>query len=263
MPKTQINGISLYYENHGKGEPVVLIAGFGADHTLWNETVELLKDTHQVIVLDNRGAGQSDAPKEPYSIEQMAKDTAMLCKSLGIQKTHFVGNSMGGFILQTLAYQYPDLVQSAIISNSTDSIQCCFNIYVGAQLELLKAGAPLSALIKASSSWVFSYHYLSHPGILDALLKIGLENPFPFTITGYEGQCAALDGFDATPWAGKIKVPVLVISGAEDLIFSEISVRRLADKIPGAEYYCFDQCGHLPMLEYPEKFVSVIRKFLS
>jgi 3-oxoadipate enol-lactonase len=253
----------MYYEIHGQGEPIVFISGFSADHTVWGGVVEILKAHYQIILLDNRGAGQTDVPVGPYSIEQMTSDVVLLCAKLGIERAHFVGNSMGGFILQTLAYRHPNLVKSAIISNSAMDIHCVFHLYVAAQLQLLKANAPLAVLIHASCCWAFSFRFLSEPDRLDQLIQLGLDNPFPFTLTGYEGQYAALCGFNSTAWVGDITVPVLVIGGDQDLIFREPSIKALASSIPNAEYYCFQECGHLPFLEYPERFAELVDKFIS
>jgi pimeloyl-ACP methyl ester carboxylesterase len=258
MPTSKINDITLYYESHGQGEPVVLIAGFGSDHTVWGGIVNLLKDSHQVIVLDNRGIGQTDVPTGIYSIKQMAQDVIALCDHLGVKKAHFVGNSMGGFIVQSLAYHYPDRTKSILISNSTTNAQCCFNIYLAAQLELLKAEAPLISLIKSSCSWVFSYGFLSQPEVFANLVQLTLDNPYPFTITGYEGQYAAIKAFDSRQWINQINVSTLVMGADEDLIFNEKSVKSLADSILGSTYFSFSHCGHLPFIEYPEKFARLV-----
>lgn len=263
MPKIQVNDINMYYEQYGQGEPLVLIGGFSTDHTMWTPIVEILQQFYQVTVFDNRGAGQTDAPASKYSILQMANDTAVLCEVLNIKQAHFIGNSMGGFILQELARQNPQLIKTAIISNSTLTLEAVFNIYVGAQFELLKANAPLRSLIHASCCWAFSYDFLVKRNMLDILIEEGLNNPYPFTLTGYEGQYAAVNGFDAREWAKNIRVPTLVIGGDQDLIFSEPSIKLLADTIPNSSYYCFSTCGHLPMVEYPEQFSQLVRNFTS
>ena len=67
MPFIQANGIDIYYELHGKGEPLVLISGFTEDHTAWDEVVETLAQSFCVLVFDNRGAGQTTSPKTPFT----------------------------------------------------------------------------------------------------------------------------------------------------------------------------------------------------
>ena len=78
-----------------KVSPLVLIAGFSADHNAWCDVVDYLSQHYRVIIFDNRGASQSEVPPGPYSIEQLANDTVNLCLSLGIKQAHFIGNSMG------------------------------------------------------------------------------------------------------------------------------------------------------------------------
>lgn len=263
MPKIKVNDINMYYEVHGQGEPLVMIAGFSADHFTWLPAVEILKNSYQCILLDNRGAGQTDVPDAPYSIQQMSEDVMMLCHGLGLKQAHFIGSSMGGFILQKLAHDFPGLVKSAVICNSATTINCVFHLYVAAQYELLQAKAPLPALLKASSCWAFSYQFLTQPGMMDQLVELNLQNPFPFSLQGYAGQYAALDAFNSRAWVSGIKVPVMVMGADQDLIFNERDIRDLANHIPGATYCHFDQCGHLPMIEYPEKFAALVQEFVA
>lgn len=262
MPKMKINDINMYYEVHGEGEPIVLISGFSTDHVSWQFIVEVLKTRYQVVLLDNRGAGQTDVPGNAYSIDQMAQDVVDLCAHLGIEKAHFVGNSMGGFIVQTLAYRHADLVKSAIISNSAMKTRgACFHLFLEAQLAFRKATVSQEALMKSSFSWVFSSEFLARPGMLNMLLALGLNNPFPFSITGFEGQYAAITDFDSHSWLEKISVPTLVIGSDDDLIFSKKISEQLRHAIPNAQYYCFENCGHAPHIEQPEQFLAVLAKF--
>lgn len=262
MAKVKLNDIEMYYEIHGKGEAIVFIAGFSVDHTTWNLVIDQFKESYQVILFDNRGSGQTDVPAGVYSIDAMTDDVVALCAKLEITKAHFIGNSMGGFILQNLALRYPNLVKSAIISNSTMTINTCFHIYLAAQLEFMKAAMPAESLIKASCSWVFSYRFLSQPDKLRDLIKLGIDNPYPFSIPGHEGQYAALSQFDSRSWVKEISVPTLICAGDQDLIFSEQSVALLAEHIPNTQYYCFSDCGHLPQIEYPEQFYTVVNEFI-
>lgn len=258
MPLIHVNNIDLYYEEQGQGEPVILIAGFSADHNAWRFVVDYLKQQFRVIVLDNRGVGQSSVPPGSYSIDIMAHDVAGLCQQLNIHRAHFIGSSMGGFIVQQLAYRYPDLVKSIIISNSTYFAQGCFKIYVEAQLELLQSQAPLPALVKANSAWVYSYQFLSQPDTINNLIKIAVDNPYPVTMEGYRSQLAALIQFDSREWLNQIQVPALVIGGDQDIIFAPSTVKALAEQLPKARYICFDNCGHLPFIEYPKQFIHCI-----
>ncbi|GGI93203.1 alpha/beta fold hydrolase [Legionella impletisoli] len=263
MARVKVNDIELYYETHGTGEAIVFISGFSADHTLWREVVDRFKKNYQVILFDNRGVGRTDVPLGEYTITQMAEDVAALCSHLDLAKANFIGNSMGGFILQTLMHRYPHLIKTAVISNSASTINSCYKIYLASQLEFLKANVPMEALVKASCSWVYSYQFLAKEKVFNNLIQLALDNPYPFTIAGYHGQYAALKGFNSEPWLKSIQIPTLVIGSDQDLIFRESSIKALSEQLPNATYYSFKECGHLPPLEYPKKFYELVRGFLA
>jgi 3-oxoadipate enol-lactonase len=263
MPHLKVNDISMYYEIHGEGEPLVLISGFSCDHTQWMSVANHLKQKYQIILFDNRGAGQTDVPEGPYTIEQMSDDVAALCEKLNINRAHFAGNSMGGFIVQSLAVRHESLVKSFIISNSAQNAQFPFRFYLEAQLQLFKANVSLKSLIAASTSWTCSYRFLATPGVQDLIIKLSLENPFPFTVEGYKGQFAALDEFDSTDWLHRASAPALIIGSDQDIVFNESAVRVLADIIPQAKYYSFKECGHVPIMEYPLEVADLMATFIE
>jgi len=121
MPTVKVGDINMYYEIHGEGEPLLLTAGGGMGLAGWARQTPEFSEKYRVIVFDNRGAGRTDAPDTPYSIEMMADDTAGLLDALGIEKAHILGLSMGGMIAQEFALKYPQRVKSLILATTTAS----------------------------------------------------------------------------------------------------------------------------------------------
>jgi pimeloyl-ACP methyl ester carboxylesterase len=119
MPTTKANGIELYYEVHGEGPPLLLIMGLGANATAWYRQIPVLSERYRVIAFDNRGAGRSEKPLEPYSIPQMADDAAALMDTLGISTSHVFGMSLGGMIAQEYALRHPERVQALVLGGTT------------------------------------------------------------------------------------------------------------------------------------------------
>ncbi len=115
MPQLKINDINIYYEVHGEGQPLVIIPGLRSDVSEYQHIIELLAKHYMVIAADNRGAGRTDKPDMPYTIELMAHDTAALLKAIGIASAHILGISMGGRIAAALTLQQPQLVKSLIL----------------------------------------------------------------------------------------------------------------------------------------------------
>jgi 3-oxoadipate enol-lactonase len=98
MPITNSNWIDLYYEVHGKGEPLLLIMGLSLSSKSWFRTVPALSEHFKVIVFDNRGTGRSGKPDSPYSIELMAADAREVLDAAEVESVHVYGISMGGMI---------------------------------------------------------------------------------------------------------------------------------------------------------------------
>lgn len=263
MKSVNINNANIFYEQQGQGEPLLLIAGFGADHMVWSGLNPELAKRYQVITFDNRGSGQSSITRGPYSIEQLAADAYELCQALGVKKAHVLGNSMGGYIAQMLAYRYPEFVSTLMLSNSAMHTNYSFHVYLEAQLELIKAGGDKKQLIKAGLAWCYSDEFLKDEMIVNTIIELMLQAPFPFKVEGYEAQMSALRDFNSTPWIQQLHCKTLVMSGSKDIIFLPSTTKALAEQLPNAEYYCFEGAGHLPFIEQPETFLKVITTFLE
>jgi 3-oxoadipate enol-lactonase len=119
MPSVQVNDIAIYYELHGAGEPLVLINGLAADVSEYGDMIRWLAKRFTVLAFDNRGAGRTDKPHTPYSIEQMAADTAGLMQALGMKQAHVLGISMGGRIALALTLWHPGLVNRLVLVSTS------------------------------------------------------------------------------------------------------------------------------------------------
>ena len=123
MPTIQVNDIHMYYEIHGEGEPLVLIGGLANDLSELESMSRWLAQKYRVLVFDNRGAGRTDKPDSPYSIEMMAADTEELLKELAIERASMLGISMGGRIALELALQHPERVEKLILVSTSARVK--------------------------------------------------------------------------------------------------------------------------------------------
>ena len=121
MPELTVSsGVRLVFDDVGEGEPLLLIPGTGQGATLWALQVPCYSERYRCIVLDNRGAGRSDVPDDGYTMAQMADDAAAVLGSLGIERAHVSGQSMGSAVAQELALSRPDLVASLQLHSTWD-----------------------------------------------------------------------------------------------------------------------------------------------
>ena len=119
MPTANIGDVKIYYEEHGSGEPLIMVLGLGQDIATWGFQIEELSKHLRLIVFDNRDSGRSSRCMDNYTTESMAQDILDLMDHLGIEQTHLLGTSMGGMIAQHAALMAPERLKSLILVSTT------------------------------------------------------------------------------------------------------------------------------------------------
>lgn len=261
MAIMKMNDLEMYYEIHGSGVPMVLIAGYTCDHSFWENLVAAMAARFQVITLDNRGVGRSKDSGEPFSIETMARDTACLMERLGLSRPIVVGQSMGGAIAQTVLAQYPAACGKCIILNSTSSFSARTLMVFENLLALRKAGVDLDLLLDASLAWLSASDWMLQPGNVAAFKAAVRDNPMPQSLFDQERQFHALKTFAPSTHSTAWNDRSLVISASDDLITTTREGKLLAKRL-GAEYVEIPG-GHPSPVEQPELLSRLMLKFLA
>jgi 3-oxoadipate enol-lactonase len=257
----KIKNADIYYEIHGSGPPIVLIAGYTCDHTFWNAMLPALAEHFQVLVFDNRGVGRTTDDGRPFSVEDMAADTAALIKRLKLKRPAIVGQSMGGLIAQTMLARFPDQCGRCVILNSAECFRPAAVMALESLLALRKADVDFDLLVDATLPWLAGSGWLSQPENIAAFKTALKENPAPQTLHDQERQLTALKQFDARAFNKPWHYPALVISAAEDILAPPSGGMALATsleaqfiKIPG---------GHGSPVEQPRRLSRVLIEFLG
>ncbi|CDZ78387.1 Putative non-heme bromoperoxidase BpoC [Legionella massiliensis] len=261
--KMKVNDINIYYEIHGTGKPVILIAGFTCDHTFWSGILKQLAANHKVLIFDNRGIGQTDSPKTPYSIEMMADDVMGLSKKLGLENPIIIGQSMGTAITQNIAKRYADQIQKIVLINTFDQLTKAPEMAFELTGELQSRNLPLRYRVQSIAPWVFSSAFLSQPNQLENLIKLAEQNPYPQSLVGYEGQLDALKKFNSQAWLNQIKTPTLIIAGEDDIIAPLAGAKEVQEKIGHNTPLEIIPGGHASPVEQPQKVADFILKFID
>ncbi len=262
MPKVQANGIEIFYEATGIGDPLLLIAGFACDHTNWSGMIPLLASRYRVIVFDNRGAGQTSAPNTPYSILQMAEDAAGLLDAIGLSRVHVAGHSMGGQIAQELALAHPERLRTLTLLAS------CARLDERGKA-VIESWGELPGLVDASTGlrlsfpWIYTSNFYATPGAIESVIEEVFSNPFPPSPQGIYQQSRAITNCDTSPRLDGIKCRTLVVVGNEDILSRVSFSEQLAQGIGGAELVVLENCGHGLPTESPEATAAVMLGFLS
>lgn len=256
------NGVKIYYQQRGAGEPLILLMGFGADGNTWEKHVSVYEKHFRCILIDNRGVGKSDAPPGPYSTAMMAEDTVAVMEHLKIEKARVAGISMGGAIAQELAINFPERVRSLILISTWP----IFNNYaktVYRNLKKLRTTSRQEDFMELLQLWIFAPPYFENN--LEAL-KSGQEeakhNQTPQSQDGFEGQLDACIQHDTVIRLDQIQVPTLITIGLMDIFtppaFSEILHQGIKD----SKMIEFPTGGHVHHWEDLDRFNTETLNFL-
>ena len=263
MPIAKNGEVAISYEVEGEGFPMVLIIGLGAEKEVWELHSNAWNQHFKVIKIDNRGIGQSDKPRGPYSTGEMAKDILAVMDHAGVDRAHVLGVSMGGAIAQSLYLQAPARVQSLLLVSTWAKL----NNYAKMVFHHFKANRAHTTLgqwIETLQLWIWGSKF--YDTNLQDLLDVqdGIEdNPFPQSRTGFEGQCDACIGHDTLGDLGKIKVPTLITVGGKD-IFTPIEMsHELHNGIANSQLEVFPDCAHVHHWEDLERFNSTTIAFMQ
>jgi 3-oxoadipate enol-lactonase len=263
MPLAEVNDITIYYEIHGKGDPLVLINGFGVDHADWGQMIDKLANNYEVVIFDNRGIGQSTIPLSPFTLSQMAKDVAELMEILKIEKANVFGHSMGGAIAQHLALKDPQKIKKLILCNTFAKLDLPPSLAFEAAVMLMEEGVSRTKIFLTLMPWLFSNRFLENPENLKNFIELCQSNPYPQPPLGFKRQGEALRACDSRPMLHKILHPTLVIASEFDIIAPLKNSEELKQKIPNAQLKVIPEAGHALQVEMPGHLCDLIHDFFG
>jgi pimeloyl-ACP methyl ester carboxylesterase len=261
MPYLAVKGITLYYEIHGNGDPVLFIQGLRNPCEMWFAQLPFFTKEFKTIIFDNRGAGRSEKPDEEYSIRQMAEDSIGLLDHMAISSARVVGVSMGGLIAQEMAIEFPKRIRKLVLL-STHYGTGYWEVTQSLWERLLSVSTrTIEEVIDENLRLAFTQEfYLKHWKIINRIVKILCVNPQP--AYAFMRQFEAAKKFDAKERVWKISAPTLVLSGTEDQIVPIELARRLAKQIPNSRFYEIKRASHLAFIEKADEVNQRILYFL-
>jgi 3-oxoadipate enol-lactonase len=262
MAYAHVNGIILYYEVHGSGDPILLIPGLGSDAGTWATFLPDLKN-YKAILLENRGSARSTKPEGDYTTETMAQDSLALLDHLGIEQVHLIGKSMGGMIAQLIAARHPQRVRSLVLA-------CALMRHDSYGEEMLEMGRILAEKCGLFETYRLSFllsyskeYCMKNRSRLEEARRLLAEIGSTELLQGYLGQSHACEAHDSRHDAIQIKAPTLVIAAKHDTITTPEQSRDLAAAIPQAELVVFPEGKHGFWREFPEEVNPVVLNFLG
>ena len=263
MPKVQVNGITMNYDQQGTGEPLILIPYLAADYACYAFQVADYAKHYNCISIDLRGAGESDKPEGTYSTELYADDIASFMQALGIQRAHIAGLSLGAATGMWLAAKYPEKVKSLSLHSAWPKTDTFLKVVVeGWQAIAKELESVPEMVILGIFPWCFTPElYAAKPDYIGALSDFVRGRPAQ-PLDAFIRQSNAVIAHDADAQLGKIQAPTQITFGRFDMVTSTRFAERL-QTIQQSELVIFEGCAHAPIYEKVDEFNQTTLEFLK
>lgn len=240
----------------GAHQPVLILSNsIATDLTMWDTNIPALTERFRVLRYDTRGHGDSGAPPGAYSLDRLGRDVLELMDHLHIERAHFLGLSLGGFVGQWLGVHAPDRIARLILSNTAP--------YLGpapqwdALIAELHGGKPMADFAAMFlANW---FPPAQREGATAERFRAMILRTPPH---GLAGAFAVVRDSDLRPVLPLIRNPVLVIGGDHDTVTLPEHSAQIAAAIPGARLAMLPSV-HLPNVELPDEYVAQVVRFLA
>jgi len=264
MPSVHANGIDIYYESTGQGEPLVLIPYLAADQACYAFQVGDYAKHFTCISVDLRGAGQSDKPGGRYSTDLFADDVAAFMQAIKIDRAHVMGLSLGAAVGMHLAAKHPEKVKSLSLHSSWPKTDLFLKTAVeGWQVMAKGLDNVPEMVILGIFPWCFTPGlYASKPDYIKSLADFVRSRPVQ-PLDAFMQESDAVINHDASAVIGKIVAPTQITFGRFDMVTSTRFADALQGQIKGSEMLVFEDCAHAPIYENVAAFNERTLAFLT
>lgn len=259
--QVRTNGILMAYELSGKKDaPLVMMShSLGCDLALWAFQLEALEAHFRLLRYDTRGHGGSQATEGAYTLEQLGSDALSLLDTLGLEKVHWVGISMGGMIGQELALNHPDRILSLSLCDTAANLPPEAQPLWQERIEAVRTKG-LGALVEATLERWFTPAFLAgNPPQVERIRRQYLATP----AAGFIGCVEAIRGLNYLDRLPEIRIPTLIIVGEDDPGTPVAVSEAIHERIAGSQLVVLPKAAHLSNVEQSQAFNQALLDFLK
>lgn len=255
-----VYGTRLYYQEAGSGPPVILLAGLGADSSIWSFNIGPLSAQYRVIALDQVGFGKSDKPHIAYRVATNVAYLKHFMKALKIRHASLVGNSLGGWTAAAFALAHPDMVDRLVLTDASgfavDPRQASATT-LGDLTPTTREGVRRMLATLYYNKRIFTSDQVVDQ-VYDGIRAGGDRYPLRRFAVSLAQNKDVLDSRVAA-----IRKPTLIIWGQQDQVVPLSFAQRFHQEIPGSRLLVMPDCGHVPEVEMSTWFNDAVARFLE
>lgn len=262
MPTLDIDGRSLYYEEHGEGEPLLCVHGLTVDTLGWALQLAAFSARHRTVIFDNRDTGQSSPGEPGYSVADMAADALALADHLELETFNLLGISMGGAIAQEMALAAPERVRTltlVVTFPRGGAWAHSLSRVWSARVREMPRERHIDELLLLN----LSEEFFENEAAVQFARDLSLQNPHPQDPEGFARQLEASSHHDASDRLPSLEMPVHVIGGERDILVPVWKSEELAELIPGAKLTVLERAPHGLSMERAEEFNGIALDFVT
>lgn len=257
---TQLNGITVSYDDIGSGPPILFLHAFPLDRSMWAPQLGALVRQGRCIAADHRGFGGS-TPAPPYSMDQYADDAAALLDALAAGPAVVVGLSMGGYVAFALWRRHRAQVRALVLADTRAGVDSDEGREKRRRMiDVARSRGAATVAEMQVTSMVGATTRDRRPEIVEAIRSMMAAAPVDGIIGAQEAMLARAD---STSTLSTIDVPTLVLVGAEDTLTPPTEAQAMHETIRGSRLEILDQSGHICNLEQPAAFSHLVGEFVE
>ncbi len=264
MPRLEVNGAVLHYQERGAGDETIVFAhGLLWSGRMFDAQVAALEGSYRCVTFDWRGQGQSEITESGYDMDTLTQDAAALIAALDCAPCHFLGLSMGGFVGMRLAIRHRALLQSLMLLETSADPEPAENVGRYRLLNLVARGFGLRLVAGRVMPILFGQKFLRDPARareramwrrrLIANRRLGTTR----AVRGVIERAGVYDQLD------RIRVPTLIVVGDQDVATVPAKSERMHGRIRGSRLAVISGAGHSSTIEEPEAVNEALKKFLG
>lgn len=254
MAEVQINGTTIHYDQQGAGAPLIMIPFLTADHACFGFQMPAYAKHFSCYAVDLRGSGGTGRGDRECTMRQFVEDISAFVASIGAERVHILGYSLGGAVAMSFAASYPEQVISlGLHSTWPRSDQYLRTVVRSWQVLAERLDDVCETAITAIFPWCFAPERYEQPEFIDSIVNFARSRPRQ-SVADFLEHSNAVIRHDVLDALSNVSAPTQITFGSEDAITSTRFLPPMTDAIPHAEVQLFQGCSHAPFLEDVDAF---------
>ena len=257
----EANGIRMNYELSGKkGAPVVVLShSLSSNLLMWNPQMDALNPYFHILRYDTRGHGGTDAPSGSYTLELLAEDIIGLLDTLGMDRVHFVGLSMGGMIGQCLGLNHPHRLKSLVLCDTASIVPAEAQPVWQERLDKARKKGMEALSEETTERWFTPAFLRQNPPVVKLIREQILATP----VAGYIGCAEAIRRLNYLDRISATKIHTLILVGEDDPGTPVSASKAMHERITDSKLVVLPSARHLSNVEQADPFNAALLKFLK